>query len=98
MLLDIVLGMALYPTCVNIWLRAMLMVRDVRVLEWSFIWFQNLGLSGEIPRVVFDSPETDHGLYVLLVVGVMLWAAPRWIFGLFISPCELILGVIAMDE
>ena len=26
-----------------------------------------LGLSGEIPRVVLDSPETDHGLYVLLV-------------------------------
>ena len=26
-----------------------------------------LGLSGEIPRVVLDSPETDRGLYVLLV-------------------------------
>ena len=25
------------------------------------------GLSGEIPRVVLDSPETDHGLYELLV-------------------------------
>ena len=26
-----------------------------------------LGLSGEYLRVVFDSPETDHGLHVLLV-------------------------------
>ena len=25
------------------------------------------GLSGEIPRVVLDSPETDHGLYELIV-------------------------------
>ena len=23
-----------------------------------------LGLSGKIPRVVLDSPETDHGLFV----------------------------------
>ena len=26
-----------------------------------------LGLSGEIPRVVMDNPETDRGLYELLV-------------------------------
>ena len=26
-----------------------------------------LGLSGEIPIVVLDNPETDRGLYVLLV-------------------------------
>ena len=26
-----------------------------------------LGLGGEIPRVVLDSPETDRGLYMLLV-------------------------------
>ena len=26
-----------------------------------------LGLSSEIPIVVLDSPETDRGLYVLLV-------------------------------
>ena len=32
-----------------------------------FIRCQKLGLSGEIPRVVLDSPETDCGLYVLLV-------------------------------
>ena len=43
------------------------MVRDVRGPEWSFIRFQKLGLSGEIPRLVLDSPETDRGLYVLLV-------------------------------
>ena len=43
------------------------MVRDVRGLEWSFIQCQKHGLSGEIPRVVLDSPETDRGLYVLLV-------------------------------
>ena len=28
---------------------------------------QKLGLSGKIPIVVLDSPETDCGLYVLLV-------------------------------
>ena len=28
---------------------------------------KKLGLSGEIPRVVLDNPETDHGLYELLV-------------------------------
>ena len=43
------------------------MVRDIRGPEWSFIQFQKLGLSGEIPIVVLDSPETDHGLYLLLV-------------------------------
>ena len=43
------------------------MVRDVRGPKWLFIWCQNIGLSGEIPRVVLDSPETDRGLYVLLV-------------------------------
>ena len=43
------------------------MVRDVRGTEWPFIWFQKLGLSGEIPRVVLDSLEIDRGLYVLLV-------------------------------
>ena len=43
------------------------MVMDVRGPEWSFFWFQKLGLSGEIPRVVLDSPETDRGLYMLLV-------------------------------
>ena len=43
------------------------MVRDVRGPEWSFIRFQKLGLSDEIPRVVLYSPETDHGLYELLV-------------------------------
>ena len=43
------------------------MVRDVQGSEWPFIWFQNLGLSDEIHRVVLDSPETDRGLYVLLL-------------------------------
>ena len=43
------------------------MVRDVRGPEWQFIWFQKLGLSGEIPRVVLDNLETGCGLYVLLV-------------------------------
>ena len=28
--------------------------------------------------------------FLTLVVGVMLWAAPRWTVGLYISPCELI--------
>ena len=43
------------------------MVRDVRGPEWSFIRCQKLGLGGEIPIVVLDIPETDCGLYVLLV-------------------------------
>ena len=43
------------------------MVRDVRGPEWPFIRFQKLGLSGEIPRVVLDSPEADRGLFELLV-------------------------------
>ena len=43
------------------------MVRDVQGHEWSFIQCRKLGLSGEIPKVVLDSPETDRGLYVLLV-------------------------------
>ena len=43
------------------------MARDVRGLEWLYIRFQKLGLSGEIPRVNLDSPKTDYGLYVFLV-------------------------------
>ena len=43
------------------------MVRDVRGPEWSFIRFQKLGLSGEIPGVVLDKPEIDRGLYMLLM-------------------------------
>ena len=43
------------------------MVRDVRGPEWPFIRCQKLRLGGKIPRVVLDSPETDRGLYVLLV-------------------------------
>ena len=34
----------------------------------------------------------------LCVVCVMLWTVLRWTVGLFIGPCELILGVIAMNE
>ena len=34
----------------------------------------------------------------LCVVYVMLWAVPRWTVGLFIGPCKLILGVIAINE
>ena len=60
-------GRDLYPTFVNLWLRAILMVRDVQGLKWSFIRCQKRGLSDEIHRVVLDSPETDRGLYVLLV-------------------------------
>ena len=43
------------------------MVRDVRGPEWPFIRCKIFGLSGEIPKVVLDNPETDRGLYVLLV-------------------------------
>ena len=31
-----------------------------------------LELSGEIPIVVLDSPETDRGLYILLVCGYVI--------------------------
>ena len=34
----------------------------------------------------------------MCVVGVILWAVPRWTAGWFITPCELILGVIVMNE
>ena len=34
----------------------------------------------------------------LCVFCVMFWAVPRRTVGLFISPCELILGVISMNE
>ena len=43
------------------------MVTNVRGPEWPFIRFQKLGLSGEISIVVLDNPETDRGLYVLLM-------------------------------
>ena len=43
------------------------MVRDVGGSGWLFIRFQKLRLSGEIPIMVLDSPETDLRLYVLLV-------------------------------
>ena len=60
-------GKGLYPTCVNLWLRVILMVGDIQGLQWSFIWCQKLRLSGEIPIVVLNSLETDCGMYVLLV-------------------------------
>ena len=73
-------------------------------LSGRLIQCQKLRLSGKIPIVVLDSPEIDHGLYVLLyvdmlllslnnmcVVDVILWVVPRWTIGLLISPCELIL-------
>ena len=43
------------------------MGRDVQGPEWPFIRCKKHGLSGEIPKVVLDSLETDRGLYVLLV-------------------------------
>ena len=43
------------------------MVREVRRPKWPFVRFQKLGVSGEIPIVVLDSPETDRGLYESLV-------------------------------
>ena len=60
-------GRGLYSTRVNLWLRAILMVRDVRGPEWPFIRFQKLGLGGKIPRVFLDSFETNRGLYASLV-------------------------------
>ena len=44
------------------------MVRDVRGPEWQFIWCQKLGLNGEIPIIVLDSPKTDRGLFVCGIV------------------------------
>ena len=37
-------------------------------------------------------------VHYLCAICVILWAAPRWTAGLFISPCEQILDVIAMNE
>ena len=44
----------------------------------------------------FEKGRTVH--MTLCDVCVMLWVVPRWTVGLFIGPCELILGVIAMNE
>ena len=43
------------------------MDRDILRPGWPCFQFQILVLSEEIPIVVLDSPETDRGLYVLLV-------------------------------
>ena len=74
---------------------------DILRLGWPCFQFQRLGLSGKIPIVVFDSPETDRGLYVLLVCCYVLCDALgnskmgcRFVY----CSCELILGVIAMNE
>ena len=49
------------------------MVRDVRGPEWPFIRFQKLGLSGEIPIVVLDSPKLIVDcLCVALYVDMLL--------------------------
>ena len=40
------------------------MVRDVRGPEWPSSRCQKLGLDGEIPRVVLDSPKTDRGPFM----------------------------------
>ena len=43
------------------------MVRDVRGPGWPCFRFQKIWTEWRIPRVVLDSPETDRGLYELLV-------------------------------
>ena len=49
------------------------MVMDVLGLKWSFIQFQKLGLGGEIPRVVLDSPKTECWVvHVTCVLFVLL--------------------------
>ena len=76
------------------------MDRDALGPKWPFLKFQKLAPSKEIPRVAVGSFKTEGWTVhtTLCVVCVMLWAVPRWTVGLFISPCELILGVIAMNE
>ena len=44
------------------------MGKNVQGPEWSFIRFQKSGLGSEIPIVFLDSPKTDRGLCVLLVL------------------------------
>ena len=44
------------------------MVRDVQGPDWPFIRFQNFGLGGEIPRVIFGQLETGRGLFLWLCV------------------------------
>ena len=53
--------------------------------------------------MVVDSPKPWVGLFMrpcvlLCAICVILWVGPRWTAELFISPCELIVGVIAMNE
>ena len=48
------------------------MVRDIRGPEWSFIRCQKFRLSGEILRVVLDSPETDRDYMCCLCVDMLL--------------------------
>ena len=52
--------------------------------------------------MVVDSPRPWVGLLmwpcVLCVICVILWVGPRWTTELFISPCELIFYVIAVNE
>ena len=43
------------------------MDRDVLRPNWSCFQFQSLGLSGEIPRVIHDSPRPCVGLFIGLV-------------------------------
>ena len=49
------------------------MDRDILRPGWPCFRFQKLGLSGKIPIVVLDSPETDRGLFVCgLCVDMLL--------------------------
>ena len=61
------------------------------------------GLSKEIPSVVVDSFETvGWTVHLILCVVVCYWCdslgSSKMDYRIVISPCELILGVIAMNE
>ena len=55
------------PTCFIPWLRVIIMDRDILRPKRPCFLFQRLGLSGEIPRVVHDSPRSCVGLFIGLV-------------------------------
>ena len=82
------------------------MDRDVLRLEWPCFQFQRLGLSEKIPSVVVNSlrPRLDCSCDLVCCCALFVCylcdslGSSKMAAGLFISPCEVILDVIAMNE
>ena len=65
------------------------MVRDVRGPEWSFIRCQKLGLSGEIPRVVWTIPKLAVDCLCCLCVDMLLLCLNNLLCVNFVNICIL---------